>query len=240
MKTVSLKVNRATLAGNIFYPPKIKKLNPAVLFVHGWQSNQTGYFPRAEAVAKEGAICLTFDLRGHGQNAGNLKTFSRKAHLEDVLSAYDFFASLPEINKNKIGVVGASYGGYLASILTSKRKIRWLVLRAPALYENMDFDLPTASLIEQKGEDIFRQKICEENNFVIHSLKNYKNDVVLIECENDQIIPPQIILNYKKALRDNGNFSYELLKNADHSLSKEEDKLAFLNLLKKYFKRWLS
>ena len=236
MNKISFKVNRETLAGNIFYPPKIKKLNPAVLFIHGWQSNQTGYFPRAEAGTKEDAICLTFDLRGHGQSAGDLKTFSRKDHLNDVLAAYDFLVSQPQVDKNKIGVVGASYGGYLASILTSRRKIKWLVLRVPALYSNTDFDLPTALLIEQKGEDIFKQKFLEENNFVLESLKRYLNHALLIECGKDQIIPPQIILNYKKALQNNQNFIYELLKNADHSLSKKKDKLAFINLLGKYFR----
>lgn len=239
MNKISFKVNKDALTGTIFYPPKIKKLNPAVLFVHGWQSNQTGYFLRAETVAKEGAICLTFDLRGHGQSAGDLKTFSRKNHLDDVLAAYDFLISQPQVEQNKIGVVGASYGGYLASILTSKRKIKWLVLRAPALCSNTDFDLPTALLIEQKGEDIFRQKTYEENNFAIHSLKNYKNGAVLIECENDQIIPPQIILNYKRTLQNNKNYHYELLMRADHQLSKPENKIGFVKILSKWFCKWL-
>lgn len=240
MNKISFKVNKDTLVGNLFYPSKIQKTNPAVLFIHGWQSNQTGYFPRAEAVAKERVLCLTFDLRGHGQSDENLKTFSRKDHLNDVLAAYDFLISQSQVDQNKIGVVGASYGGYLASILTSRRKIKWLVLRAPALYPNTDFDLPTALLIEQKGEDIFKQKFLEQNNFVLESLRRYTNNALLIKCENDEIIPSQIILNYKKALQNNKNFNYELLKNADHSLSKEEDKLAFLNLLRKYFRRWLN
>lgn len=238
-KKISFKVGKENLSGTILYPQILKKSNPAVLFVHGWSSSQTGYIPRAEAVTKSGAICMTFNLRGHGESGGKLGQFSREDHIEDVCTAYDFLVSLPQVDKKRIGIVGASYGGYLSSILTPRRKVRWLVLRAPALYKDEDFHIPTA-LLNKDDLKIYRHsKINPKDNFALKSLTNFKNDVVLIECENDTAVPKPTIENYKKALVSNKNYSFELLAYADHELSKEEYKKAFINVLTKYFSKWL-
>ena len=117
MKRINFLVNGQKIKGTLIFPKKVKFDNPAVLFIHGWTSNETGYIPRAQVVAKHGAICLIFNLRGHGESGGSLEEFSRKDHLKDVIAAYDFLTAQKNVNKNKIGVCGASYGGYLASIL---------------------------------------------------------------------------------------------------------------------------
>ena len=43
-------------------------------------------------------------------------------------------------------MVGSSYGGYLAAILTALRPVRWLALRVPALYKDEDWALPKQQL----------------------------------------------------------------------------------------------
>ena len=50
------------------------------------------------------------------------------------------------VDAERIGVVGSSYGGYLAMLLASERNIHRLALRAPALYEDADFDRPKREL----------------------------------------------------------------------------------------------
>jgi dipeptidyl aminopeptidase/acylaminoacyl peptidase len=59
---------------------------------------------------------------------------TRQDGLDDVLAAYDYLASQPLIDKTAIGVIGTSYGGYLAMLLTAYRPVRWLAMRVPALY----------------------------------------------------------------------------------------------------------
>ena len=63
---------------------------------------------------------------------------SREDNLHDVLAAYDLLRGQPAVDDQAIAVVGSSYGGYLAAILTSRRRVRWLGLRAPALYWDED------------------------------------------------------------------------------------------------------
>lgn len=239
MRGISFRVSDDRLTGTVIYPTHSKTLNPAVLFVHGWSSDQTGYIPRAVAVAKCGAICMTFDLRGHGNSDGKINQFSRADHLKDVISAYDYLASLPKVNKNKIGVVGASYGGYLSSILTSKRDVTWLVLRAPALYKDDDFNIPTAQLVKEDPQIHRQSKISPKDNYALKALMKFTNNIALVQCENDDEIPPQTIENYKVALKNNKNYSYILLSKADHKLSTQEYKQLYINLLSKIFSKWL-
>lgn len=239
MKNISFKVGKDTLNGTIVYPRQIKEVNPTVLFVHGWSSSQTGYFHRAEAVAKTGAICMTFNLRGHGDSDGKLDQFSRVDHLNDVLTAYDYLTSLPTIDKRRVGIVGASYGGYLASISTTKRVVRWLVLRAPALYKDDGFNQPTASLI-RKDIQVYRQsQIDPQYNLALKALTTFKNDVLLLECEKDTVVPHQTIENYKQALKHNTKYTYIVLPGADHELSSAEHKELFIDVLVETFTNWL-
>ena len=108
---------------------------PGVLFVHGWGGSQQRYVARAREVATLGCVCLTFDLRGHEQTRSQFETVSREDNLHDVIAAFDALTAHDSVDGNAIAVVGSSYGGYLAAILTSIRRVKWLALRAPALPE---------------------------------------------------------------------------------------------------------
>src|SRR6476469_8266733 len=107
---------------------------PGVLFAHGWGGNQEQDIARARDAAGLGCVCLTFDLRGHARHEDLRSTVTRADNLRDVTAAYDCLIRQRGVDKAAIGVIGSSYGGYLAAILTSCRPVRWLALRAPALY----------------------------------------------------------------------------------------------------------
>src|SRR5258705_11459869 len=107
---------------------------PGVLFVHGWGGNQEQYLERARQAAALGCVCLTFDLTGHGRTLDEQQNVTRETNLQDLLAAYDAVVAHPLIDRDAVAVVGSSYGGYFATILTELRPVRWLGLRVPALY----------------------------------------------------------------------------------------------------------
>ena len=179
MQPIKFQVKKQTIVGTIVSPKHLAKRNPGVLFIHGWTSSQTGYIPRAEEVSKHGAICLTFDMRGHGKSNGIFERLSRQNHLDDVLAAYDFLVSQEKVNKRRIGVVGASYGGYLASILTSKRPIKWIVLRAPALYKDELFNRPTATLIRNDVKVYRNTNIQPDENMALKALAKFNGKILI-------------------------------------------------------------
>src|SRR4029077_1685874 len=128
---VYIRVEDEHILGTLISPGR---LIPGVLFVHGWGGDQGQYLDRARELAALGCVCLTFDLRGHAQTKAQYETVSREESLRDILSAYDFLAAQHNVDADCIAVVGSSYGGYLAALLTALRPVRCLALRAPALY----------------------------------------------------------------------------------------------------------
>src|SRR5437773_10103637 len=115
---------------------------PGVLFVHGWGGSQQRYVARARELATLGCVCLTFDLRGHEQTRSQFETVSREDNLDDVIAAFDALAAHDAVDPSAMAVVGSSYGGYLAAILTSIPRGKWLALRAPAPFKDSEWELP--------------------------------------------------------------------------------------------------
>ena len=193
---------------------------PGVLFVHGWGGNQQQYLNRARAVAELGLICLTFDLRGHARSDGQREVVSREDNLRDLLAAYDVLASQPGSDPTDLGVVGSSYGAYLAAIMTSQRAVRWLALRAPALYNDAGWDLPKRKLHEDPDFCAYRRRaVAPEENRALRACAAFPGDVLIVESEQDNTVPHPVIANYLAAFTRARSVTHRLIKDADHGLS---------------------
>lgn len=115
----------------------------AVLFLHGYLNSRTGYGDYARTIAEEAeATCLTIDLGGHGESFGDAEELTTPDHLEEAAEAFDFLASRAGVDATRIGVVGESYGGYLAVLLSARRPVKGMVLGAPAIYPDELMDYP--------------------------------------------------------------------------------------------------
>ncbi len=231
---VYFPVGNQEIKATLFPPENMKPQNPGVLFIHGWGTDETHYVERAAAVAEKGGICLTFDLRGHGGSGGEFASFSRADHLQDALAAYDFLVAQKGVDKHRIGLCGVSYGGYLASILSSKRNVRWLALRSPALYKNDNFTAPTARLIANDANVFSQRGIKTQDNIALHALSKFPGSVLLVESEEDTVVPRATIENYLEILKQK-LLTYKVIKRADHPLSNEEWKLEFITILSDWF-----
>ena len=139
-ETVELQVEDGRIAGTVVSPGS--KM-PAILFVHGWGGSQQRDLARARQITGLGCVCMTFDLRGHEKTESQRLTVTRQQNLEDLLAAYDRLASHPAVDPSAIALIGSSYGGYLATLLTTQRPVRWLALRVPALYWDEDWGTPS-------------------------------------------------------------------------------------------------
>ena len=193
---------------------------PAVLFVHGWGGSQQQYLNRARAVAELGFICLTFDLRGHARSDGQRELVSREDNLRDLLAAYDVLASHPGADATALGVVGSSYGAYLAAIMTSLRAVQWLALRAPALYNDADWELPKRRLHEDSDFWAYRMRaVAPEENRALRACAAFHGDVLIVESEQDDVVPHPVIANYLAAFTHQRSLTHRLIKDADHGLS---------------------
>src|SRR5262249_49545444 len=154
---VEIPVAEELIDGTLLTPDPPAAAAPGVLFLHGWGGGQERYLGRARAVAALGCVCLVFDMRGHVRSEWRREGVSREDNLGDCLAGYDRLIAAPGVDPSAVGVVGSSYGGYLAAILTSLRAVRWLGLRAPALYEGGGWAPPERGAPPATDARAFRQ-----------------------------------------------------------------------------------
>jgi pimeloyl-ACP methyl ester carboxylesterase len=205
---------------------------PGVLFVHGWGGSQQQYIARAREIAALGCIGLTFDLRGHARHEPSQETVTREDNLQDVLAAYDELVNHPTVDASAIAVVGSSYGGYLAAILTTLRPVRWLTLRVPALYKDAGWELPKKQLHKDADLHAYRRRhLRPQDNRALKACAAFKGDVLIIESENDDIVPHPTIENYLEASKRAHSLTYRVIEGADHGLSQEPAQRAYTSLL---------
>jgi uncharacterized protein len=143
-ENVAISVDGHPIAGTLIAPSRNNV--PGILFVHGWGASQEEYLPAARSAAELGCACLSFDMRGHVATKDQRDKVTREDNLRDVIAAYDVLASRPDVDAAVMGIVGSSYGGYLASIATTQRPISYLALRAPAIYRDPDWNQPKLKL----------------------------------------------------------------------------------------------
>src|SRR4051795_11551791 len=227
-EAIAIAVDGQRIAGTVVAPGT---LNPGVLFVHGWGGSQENYLARARQIAALGCVCLTFNLRGHAETEPQHVTVTREENLRDLVAAYDVLARQPLIDKEAIAVVGSSYGGYLAAILTALRPVRWLALRVPALYKDEDWALPKQQLKKYGLAAYRRLAISPDENRALGACAAFRGDVLIIESEHDDIIPHPVIANYMAAFEKAYSVTYRVIEGADHGLSEESWQQAFTTLL---------
>lgn len=227
-ESIEILVEDERIAGN-FLTPRSKV--PGVLFVHGWGGSQQRDLSRARGIAGLGCVCLTFDLRGHEKTLSDQQWVSREDNLRDVLAAYDMLVNHPAIDSTAIAVVGSSYGGYLSAILTSLRPVKWLALRVPALYRNEDWKLPKRQLDKQDLARYRAQRVSPESNRALAACAAFTGDALIVESENDNLIPHETIMSYRAALQNVHSLTHRIMDSADHALSGEGCQRAYTDIL---------
>lgn len=227
-ETVDILVDDEHIAGTFLTPPT--KL-PGVLFVHGWGGSQARDLARARGIAGLGCICLSFDLRGHAQTLAQQQTVTREQNLQDLLAAYDLLVQHPNIDPSAIAVVGTSYGGYLAAILTSLRPVRWLAMRVPALYRDEDWAMPKRQLDREVLNRLRRSRVSPESNRALSACAAFKGDVLIVESEQDSFVPHETIMSYRAAFQQTHSLTHRIIVGADHALSDEGCQRAYTDIL---------
>lgn len=218
MKDVTFNVGKDKLRGQLFYPSDLKDKNPAVIFLHGWTSGQDRYADQAKDLTRLGAICLTFDLRGHGISDGDINNQTRQDFLDDVLAAMDLLTKDTKVDSKNITIIGSSFGSYLAVLLTRHRKVKNLILRVPANYPD-DLMGPIAEANRDEAYKKIPQSYNPKNNLALGALSEFIGNVLIIESGKDEIISPQTIKNYVNAVKDKSKLEHIVMKDAPHSLS---------------------
>ncbi len=82
----------------------------AVLIAHGASGNRASHLDQAKKLNESGFGVLLIELRGHGESDGSIITFSG----EDILAGVQFLKTRPDVEADRIGVMGCSLGAMTA------------------------------------------------------------------------------------------------------------------------------
>lgn len=204
---------------------------PGILFVHGWGGSQQRDLARARQITGLGCVCMTFDLRGHEKTASQRLTVTREQNLDDLLAAYDLLANHPSVDPAAIAVIGSSYGGYLATLLTARRAVKWLALRVPALYWDDEWNMPKQSLDRQRLNDYRQRALSPSDNRALAACAEFSGDVLLVESEQDDYVPHSTLMSYRSAFGSAHSLTHRIVDGADHALSSEQSQKAYSSML---------
>jgi dienelactone hydrolase len=108
-----------TIYGNLRVPQARSEKLPAVILLHSGLSDRHAYHELEVELAKEGLAVLNIDWRGRGKSTGKGKYFDLpraerdRGHL-DVKAAVNFLASRPNVDAQRLGVVGTVIGARYA------------------------------------------------------------------------------------------------------------------------------
>jgi len=204
---------------------------PGFLFVHGWGGDQQEDLDQAEELARLGCVCLTFDLRGHADSDAERDEVTRQDGLDDVLAAYDRLAAHPLVERSAIGVIGTSYGGYLSTLLTAHRPVRWLALRVPALYPDADWNVPKAKLDKDMVAAYRRAPPPADGDRALRACAAFRGDVLVVESGEDDRIPHRAIAAFQAAFGQAASFSHRVIAGASHAMRDPRHQRAYTALL---------
>lgn len=149
----------------------------------------------SDYLTKKGIAVLRYDDRGIGDSKGDFKTATTVDFATDVESAINYLKTRKEINKNKIGLVGHSEGGLIASIVASKSKdISFIVLLAGTGIQG-----DKLLLLQQKL--ISRAKGISETDIKKSNQTNVKLFEIVIQSNDNQKFKTDLTNHIKETLK---------------------------------------
>lgn len=137
-KAVEMQSNGLTLRGMLHIPDGTEGKIPIVCIFHGFTGNKMEphfiFVKLSRILEKTGIASVRFDFGGSGESDGDFVSMTISKELQDAKNILDFVKSLDFVDTAKIGIVGLSMGGAVASMLAGDRKddIKSLCLWAPA------------------------------------------------------------------------------------------------------------
>ena len=112
-KNISFYSEGVKLDGDIYYPDDLKdgEQRAGVVLCHGYTGVKDLYLPdNARALNEAGYMVMTFDYKGWGESEGARTRLAPYSRVADVQAAMTFLGIQPEVDEDRLGIYGTSYG----------------------------------------------------------------------------------------------------------------------------------
>lgn len=204
--------------GQLFMPPKLntREKNPAILFFHGGSRRQMllgfhhrGYYHNAFALnqylASRGYIVLSVNYRsgiGYGMEFREALNYGARGASEfnDVLGAGLFLRQMEEVDPERIGLWGGSYGGYLTALGLARASD--LFAAGVDLHGVHDWNVVIRNFVRDY-DPATQAEIAElaYQSSPMPYVKDWRSPVLLIHGDDDRNVPFSETVDIAEALR---------------------------------------
>ncbi len=179
-----------------FFPPAAEN-GATLIYVHGFSGNRSSLLPQAAAMQQKGYGGLLLDLRNHGESGAGLTTWGY-SEANDILAAYNYLLTRPEVDPARIGLVGKSMGG--AAVVRAAAQLPNLaVLVLESTYSNFEENLPNIVSSIAHAPRILATPILSrmeaESGLPLTEISSVETvttlnlPVLVIHGERDQLVP---------------------------------------------------
>lgn len=112
VRSVRFENEGQQLAATLYVPESISAKVPAILLCHGFCGVKELLLPTfAEFFAEKGFVAMTFDYRGFGESEGEPGRLVPALQVSDIRAALTCLSSQPEVDADRLGLWGTSFGG---------------------------------------------------------------------------------------------------------------------------------
>jgi dipeptidyl aminopeptidase/acylaminoacyl peptidase len=102
------------LVGDVYTPDGLRpgEQRAAIVLCHGYTGVKDLYLPdNARVLNTAGYVVLTFDYKGWGDSEGSRSRLAPYSRVADVQAALTFLGARPDVDPERLGLYGTSYGG---------------------------------------------------------------------------------------------------------------------------------
>ena len=225
--------------------------SPGIVLPHGGPTGQTlDTFSRtAEALASRGYVCIAPNVRG---STGYGMAFQKANYqdlgggdLQDEVYAAKFLVATGYVNEKKIGIIGGSYGGYMAMMAIGKTPGVWAA--AVELFGITDWlteqehESPELQQYDQSilGDPVKDRKVYEDAS-PIKYFQNAKAPLLVLQGENDIRDPKEEADQVVDTLRKYGKIvDAHYYPGEGHGFAKRENQVDSLDRSIAWFDKYL-
>ncbi len=243
---------------SIFFKPQQaaeSRKAPALVWVHGGPGGQTrkGYSAGIQYLVNHGYVVLGINNRGSSGYGKTFYTADDQKHgrepLWDCVEAKKYLQSLPYVDKDRIGIIGGSYGGYMVLAALAFQPDQFAVgvdifgvsnwVRTlesiPKWWESQRL-----ALYKEIGDPETQKAMLTEISPLFHADKIRRPLIVLQGANDPRVIKPESDEIVEAARKNGVPVEYVVFPDEGHGFTKRKNEIsswkAILDFLDKYLK----